>query len=487
MNLQRAKGWLKHADFILIDIILLQVSFCLAYWFVGLTGSPYHLMGYKSLALILFCSQMAEILFNFNYTGILRRGYLSEAVGVLYYVGRILLFTLVILFVMKYTQFYSRLHLGSTMVIFSILSYTFRSANKIYIRKKRINRLKGSGKSIILITSGKLVDEAMETLTDNILHIDYFISGIMLLDGDRASVKGKYWAPVTDFSREELRQVGKKWVDEVFILQPSDMPIDKDLLNSIAEMGITVNYTLALFGDADWPAMDYRNLGGYKVLTSSLNFMTLQAGLIKRTMDILGGLVGSVITLILCIFIAPAIYIKDPGPIFFTQERIGLNGKKFRIIKFRTMYTDAEERKAALMSQNNYGCNLMFKMDDDPRIIGSERKRNGRPCGIGNILRNYSLDEFPQFFNVLKGDMSLVGTRPPTVSEFAEYEPKHRVRMSIKPGITGMWQVNGRSEITDFDEVVKLDREYIENWSLWLDIKILFKTVYVIVTRKGAE
>lgn len=124
---------------------------------------------------------------------------------------------------------------------------------------------------------------------------------------------------------------------------------------------------------------------------------------------------------------------------------------------------DAEERKAELMSQNKME-GLMFKMDYDPRIIGSEKKdKNGNPKGIGNFIRKTSLDEFPQFWNVLKGDMSLVGTRPPTVDEWEQYELHHRSRMSIKPGITGMWQASGRSDITDFEEVVKLDTEYIEN------------------------
>ena len=156
--------------------------------------------------------------------------------------------------------------------------------------------------------------------------------------------------------------------------------------------------------------------------------------------------------------------------------------------KFRSMYMDAEERKAALMAQNKIGDGMMFKMDDDPRIIGSEKKdKKGRPAGIGNFIRRTSLDEFPQFINVLKGDMSLVGTRPPTMDEWQKYDMSHRVRMSIKPGITGMWQVSGRSSITDFNEVVRLDREYIENWRLSLDIKILLKTVWVVIMRSGAS
>ncbi|MBO6000209.1 MAG: sugar transferase, partial [Spirochaetales bacterium] len=167
--------------------------------------------------------------------------------------------------------------------------------------------------------------------------------------------------------------------------------------------------------------------------------------------------------------------------------RIGKNGKVFKMYKFRSMYLDAEERKAELEKQNKISSGLMFKIDDDPRIIGSEKKdKNGNPKGIGNFIRRTSLDEFPQFFNILKGDMSLIGTRPPTKDEWNKYSLSHRIRMSTRPGLTGMWQVSGRSKITDFDEIVALDRYYIEHWSLSLDASILFKTAVVLFKREGA-
>ena len=151
------------------------------------------------------------------------------------------------------------------------------------------------------------------------------------------------------------------------------------------------------------------------------------------------------------------------------------------------MYLDAEERKAELMKNNKIGDGKMFKLDFDPRVIGNKVMPDGfHKTGIGEFIRKTSLDEFPQFFNVLKGDMSIVGTRPPLISETNLYEYQHFARLAIKPGITGMWQVSGRSEIIDFDEVVKLDKYYIENWNLGLDIKILLKTVLVVVCKKGA-
>lgn len=223
------------------------------------------------------------------------------------------------------------------------------------------------------------------------------------------------------------------------------------------------------------------------VITMSLNTMSIRAQLEKRLLDILGGIVGCILTGILYLLLAPRIKKESPGPVFFTQTRIGKNGKPFKLYKFRSMYLDAEERKKELMSQNRIGNGLMFKLEFDPRVIGNKIDENGnRTTGIGEFIRKYSLDEFPQFYNVLKGDMSLVGTRPPTQEEVRLYEARHRMRLATKPGITGMWQVNGRSNVLDFDEVVRLDASYINEWSIWLDLKILLKTVLVVFKKEGS-
>ncbi len=250
-------------------------------------------------------------------------------------------------------------------------------------------------------------------------------------------------------------------------------------------MGITTHLIIAPV-----PANDgeyIQKLGNYIVASNSYRSIPPARLFIKRVMDVLGGIIGCLFTLIITLFVGPLIYIKDPGPIFYTSQRVGKNGKVFKMYKFRSMYQDADQRKAELMSHNKMGDGMMFKMDDDPRIIGSEKKdKNGKPKGIGNFIRKTSLDEFPQFFNVLKGDMSLVGTRPPTLDEWEKYTPHHRKRMAIRPGITGMWQVSGRSDITDFEEVVRLDKEYITNWNIGLDIKILFKTILVVFKKDGS-
>ena len=190
--------------------------------------------------------------------------------------------------------------------------------------------------------------------------------------------------------------------------------------------------------------------------------------LLKRLMDMAGATVGMGLNMLLFPFIALAIKLDSPGPIFFRQSRVGENGRRFGLYKYRSMSQDAEARKQGLMDQNELN-GAVFKITNDPRVTR-----------VGNFLRKTSLDELPQFWNVLIGDMSLVGTRPPTPDEVKEYDLYHHRRLSIKPGITGLWQVSGRNKITDFDEIVKLDTQYIDQWSLWLDCKILGKTFLVL-------
>lgn len=192
-------------------------------------------------------------------------------------------------------------------------------------------------------------------------------------------------------------------------------------------------------------------------------------------MDIAGALVGLLITGVVGIFLAPVLLLESPGSLIFCQNRVGVNGRIFKFYKFRSMYVDAEERKKELMAQNEVQ-GLMFKMEHDPRITK-----------VGAFIRKTSIDELPQFWNVLKGDMSLVGTRPPTVDEYEQYTGYQKRRISFRPGITGLWQISGRSDIKDFDEVVKLDLEYIDNWSLLLDLKIICKTILVVFKGSGAK
>ena len=197
---------------------------------------------------------------------------------------------------------------------------------------------------------------------------------------------------------------------------------------------------------------------------------------LRRAQDIVFSLLALILLAPMALLISLAIVLDSPGDgAIFRQRRVGRDGKLFWLYKFRTMCPDAEEQLNELLSQNQMD-GPVFKIKGDPRITR-----------VGRFLRKTSLDELPQLLNVLRGDMSLVGTRPPTVDEYKQYESHHKRRLSMKPGITGLWQVSGRSDIEDFEEVVKLDVAYIDNWSLWGDVKILFKTIYVVFAGKGAK
>lgn len=196
---------------------------------------------------------------------------------------------------------------------------------------------------------------------------------------------------------------------------------------------------------------------------------------LKRFTDIVGAVLGLIITALAMVILGPLIKLESPGPLFFSQKRVGRNGRIFKIYKFRSMYADAEERKKNLMEKNEMK-GLMFKMKHDPRITK-----------IGKFIRKTSIDELPQFWNVLKGDMSLVGTRPPTIDEFEQYKGYHKQRLSMTPGLTGVWQVSGRNDIKDFEEIVAMDVDYINNWSLKRDIEIILQTIRVVLTSSGAR
>jgi exopolysaccharide biosynthesis polyprenyl glycosylphosphotransferase len=227
------------------------------------------------------------------------------------------------------------------------------------------------------------------------------------------------------------------------------------------------------------PDLPHRLIGesllGIPVLSYSPGNLSAGGLLYKRALDVIGGVAGCMLLALMYPIVALTIKMDSPGPVLFKQVRIGRNGRQFYLYKFRTMVVDAEKKKSELLKYNEMK-GPIFKVADDPRITK-----------VGRFLRKTSLDEFPQFINVLKGEMSLVGTRPPTPNEVNEYEDWHRRRISATPGITGLWQVSGRNKITDFVEVVKLDLEYIDTWRFARDIWILWRTIWVVLERKGAK
>jgi exopolysaccharide biosynthesis polyprenyl glycosylphosphotransferase len=276
-------------------------------------------------------------------------------------------------------------------------------------------------------------------------------------------------------SVENLPEILRRFeVDEVVFALNGDRAVGlSEHLYECKRMGILVRILPSLWR-ADDPSISVEKCQTVPFITIKTANFNATGLLYKRIMDIAGGLIGTLLFCLMYPFIATAIKWDSKGPVIFKQKRVGQHGRIFDVYKFRSMYDNAEELKKDLIQKNEMNGN-MFKLKNDPRITR-----------VGNFLRMTSLDEFPQFLNVLKGEMSLVGTRPPTTDEVRDYLPDHLKRLSAKPGITGLWQISGRNQIKDFEQVVELDCDYLENWSFLDDIKIIFKTIYVVMKRKGA-
>lgn len=483
MYQKNAKGWLKHWDFILLDIITVHTAFALAFQLRHGLVNPYAQSEYHTIAIVAMLADIVAIIFISTYEGVLRRGYYKEFVSSFKNGFVMMALVLMYVFVIKEGETYSRITLSLMGVLYVVLTFFVRSLWKGHLHRAMA---KGAGKRLLVVTTVKLAEEVLSELKNNNYH-RYNICGIILVDGYAvgSAIDG---VPVVADMKGAAEYVRTAWLDEIYVDVKGAYGYVKPLIDTFVEAGITVHLCISSLIKTAGGKQIVQKLNGQTVVTTTMNYATPRQMLMKRAMDVVGGLVGSAFTIILTIFIGPLIYIKSPGPIFFKQERVGLNGKIIKIYKFRSMYMDAEERKKELMAQNTMGDSKMFKLDFDPRVIGNKIMPDGtKKKGIGQFIRDFSIDEFPQFFNVLKGDLSLVGTRPPLISEVNEYDMHHKSRLATKPGITGMWQVSGRSDITDFEEVVRLDNEYIENWSFGLDIKILLKTVKVVLFREGSK
>ncbi len=460
---------------LLSDVCCLILSFILTTWIrfgkisISLFGSNVY-----GIAFSMILSLYVAVYYLYNtYSNIFRRSFIEEMLVVVK-VNLLLAVTVtVVLYLFQEGEAFSRLFFFCFFILNSMIMYVARQYFKILLLSY-YKRSTSSAKIMIITT----FDQAKQILArfKNENNWVYQITYLSILDVD---IIGKVIdGIVVKANLDNLFEVAKREVlDGVFINLPNDITINYDLEHMILEfqnMGVTVDLSINTFGLKIHEKV-VREMSGYHVLTFSTRLFDEGQMILKRGIDLIGGLIGCLITMLLIVFIAPAILIESPGPIFFSQVRIGKNGRRFKIYKFRSMYADAEKRKQELMSRNEMN-GFMFKMKDDPRVTR-----------VGKFLRKTSLDEFPQFFNVLKGDMSLVGTRPPTEAEFIHYESRHKRRLTLKAGITGLWQVSGRNNITDFEDVVKLDLEYIDNWSFKMDVKILFKTIGVVLFRRGSR
>ncbi len=477
-----SERWIKHVDFIILDMICLQIAFVLAYAISGYGFCPYEQVLYRNMAIFLEIADLLVISCYGTLRDVLKRGCYRDLTVTLKHSVMVGVLGILYLFLNQEGQKYSRLALILTVVLYCVIAYLVRELWKRLLRKQMED---GRDRTLLIITSADMAEQVIQSMKEN-NYARYTIAGAAIIDKDQTGevIDG---VPVVANKETVPMYVCKEWIDEVLIVTSGILPYPTELIDKLTETGVTIHMNLAKVTNVPGKKQFVEKVGAYTVLTTSMNYASSFQLMLKRLTDIVGGLVGCIFTGIIFLFVAPAIYIASPGPIFFAQERVGKNGKHFKMYKFRSMYMDAEERKAELMKDNKLGDGKMFKLDFDPRVIGNRILPDGtHKTGIGDFIRRTSLDEFPQFFNVLKGDMSIVGTRPPLISETNLYELHHRARLAIKPGITGMWQVSGRSDITDFEEVVRLDKEYISNWNIEMDIKILFKTVMVVFKKEGS-
>lgn len=475
-------GWVKHLDFIIWDLMCLQVAFVLAYALSGYGFNPYKIIIYRNMAIFIEAANLLVLFVMETLKNVLKLGHYKNFVITVKHGITLGAISLLYLFILQEGQRYSRLVLILNITIYILFTYITRELWKYFLKKKMKN---GGDRPLLLAVSEDIAQTVIDSMKAN-NYARYKIIGIAIIDKE---MTGQFidGIKVVANIKNAAEFVCREWIDEVLIVTSDAIPYPKKLVEQFTETGVTVHFNLAKIKSIPGKKQFVEKIGDYTVLTTSINYASPKDLMLKRFMDITGGMIGCFITGILFIFVAPAIYIASPGPIFFSQERVGKNGKRFKMYKFRSMYMDAEERKAELMKDNKLGNEKMFKLDFDPRVIGNKVLSDGtHKTGIGDFIRRTSIDEFPQFFNVLKGDMSIVGTRPPLISETNFYELHHHARLAIKPGITGMWQVSGRSDITDFEEVVRLDKEYIANWNIGLDIKILLKTILVVLRKDGS-
>ncbi len=465
---------IKHYMFLLYDMAAVLVSFLLAslirFGTMDLKQNDGLFLQVLGLALVAYF--VGNRIFRLDHK-VFDRGLFAEFVAVVKGELCIAMVVLFYLFFSKEAANYARLQMIYFFSIYFVFSYFGRLLMKrliaIYYKSSR------SYKQILLVTTSDKVNSILEKIetTNNW----YFKIAYIVLIDRKAKGETIQGIPVIANVEDMLEETKNIALDDVFlnIGYGNEHNFDvRRMLHDFQNMGVIVHVNVDAL-ELDMTNKRLENLGFFKVVSYSSNLYEPGQLVIKRLMDLVGGLIGLIITIIVGIFVVPAIKLESKGPAIYTSTRVGKNGRHFKMYKFRSMYADADARKAELIAKNEMQ-GAMFKMENDPRITK-----------VGKFIRKHSIDELPQFLNVLKGDMSLVGTRPPTVEEVEQYKTEQKRRLSVTPGITGLWQVSGRSDIYSFDEIVKLDLEYIDQWSIGLDIKLLFKTIAVMFTGEGAK
>ncbi|HAF26356.1 MAG TPA: sugar transferase [Lachnospiraceae bacterium] len=453
MKTKRDQLIIEHLLLSFSDLLCVVIAYAAAVVTRGITGSVREKPAFYLLVLLfaLILSVLSHIFLDLD-TGFAARSMMAEFFFVCKYDLFLGATMGMILFLTQKAQDFSRLAYIYFLIYQLILCFIFHLIIKHLITQTYMRSGK-SGKMVVYTPAGD-AEKVLSSLKT-----------------------AKAWPHeiVDAVSKEEelYEKIGHSVVDEVFISYPG---LKQEELSSIVDdlelSGITVHVAIdpvshisdrAMTGEiGDIPVLTYRGAGE-----------DLHRLIIKRFTDIAGSLIGMIITVVLFPFIAVLIKLDSPGPVLYKQVRIGRNGREFKLCKFRSMYKDAESRQEELSDMNVMN-GPVFKVKDDPRITK-----------FGRFLRKTSLDELPQFFHVFAGTMSLIGTRPPTKEEYSSYHLSELRRVSIKPGMTGLWQVSGRNEITDFKDILRLDLKYIDNWSFGMDIKILLETIAVVFRGNG--
>lgn len=476
---------LQYGYLFLIDLLSLVLSIGLAW---GLTAGVLHKMGdfqLDDLVEACFLLLLAYILTFFTFDqseNIVNRTPIREVEIAVRFNFLLTLIDAACLALTKASMLHSRYFLVFVPVIDVFVMTGAHAALKKMLVRSRYT--KGIQSLVGVVTTQENASPILEELKKD---WSKRVTGLAILEAApgqlHTEIDGVKIEANFDNFMDWLRQAA---LDEVYldIAQESEENM-LPYLEEMVSMGLTVHFRLPVLDRIEKACCDETSAvrisrelsrcAGGNVVTMGTVELKLRDQVLKRTMDIVGGIVGCIISIPIIALVAIPLKLESPGPLIFKQRRVGRNGRVFYIHKLRSMYVDAEARKKELMAQNEMN-GLMFKMEDDPRITR-----------VGRFIRRTSIDELPQFFDVVRGSMSLVGTRPPTLDEYRQYESHHKRRLSMKPGITGLWQVSGRSDIDDFEEVVKLDVQYIDNWSIWMDIYLLFRTVGVVFDRKGAK
>ncbi|MGD0347142.1 MAG: sugar transferase [Terracidiphilus sp.] len=324
-------------------------------------------------------------------------------------------------------------------------------------------------RNVLIVGTGPEA-QALRHHLDSITHLGYTFKGFVELPGSVSRTPAMQ-GDVVGTLDSLFQNARKQFIDEIFFTTPCERRNVQDVLEQARVHGVDLRVVPDMYDGVAWDSpIEY--IGQFPTMPLHRGEVPELGLIFKRVFDTVFSLLALLVIWPLLVAVAIAVKLDSFGPVFYTSERIGKKGVVFRCIKFRTMVRDADTRRAEVMHMNERD-DVLFKVSNDPRITR-----------LGRFLRKYSLDELPQFFNVLLGDMSIVGPRPPLAAEVSKYDLNHLRRLIVTPGITGLWQVQGRQD-PSFASYVSLDVTYIDNWSIWLDFKIILRTIAVVFAGTG--